>query len=57
MAESQAQKKATQKWNKENREHRSYLSARGTARSFIRNKATKEDLLELKAMIESKLAE
>ena len=47
-----AQQKATKKWNEKNKERRNYLSKRSAARSFIRNNATEEDLLELKELIE-----
>lgn len=50
-----AQQKATKKWNKKNREYRNYMTKRSTARGFIRNQATKEDLLELQALIEENL--
>lgn len=46
-----AQEKATKKWNKQNREHRNYLSKRSSARSFIRNHATGSDLSELEELI------
>ena len=46
-----AQQKATKKWNKQNREHRNYLSKRSSARSFIRNHATGSDLNELETLI------
>lgn len=46
-----AQEKATKKWNKQNREHRNYLSKRSSARSFIRNHATGSDLNELEELI------
>ena len=46
-----AQAKATKKWNKQNREHRNYLSKRSSARSFIRNHATGSDLNELEELI------
>ena len=46
-----AQEKATKKWNKQNREHRNYLSKRSSARSFIRNHATVDDLNELEELI------
>lgn len=46
---------ADKRWKEKNREHRNYLTGRGAARSFIRNKATKEDLLELKSLIEERL--
>ena len=51
------QLEADKRWIEKNREHRNYLSARGVARSFIRNKATKEDLEELKNLIEQKQEE
>lgn len=46
-----AQQKATKKWNKNNREHRNYLSKRSSARSFIRNHASSSDLKELEELI------
>ena len=51
----EAQAAADKRWAENNREHRNYLSSRGTARSFIRNKATKEDMLELHDLIEKKI--
>lgn len=57
MAETETQKKATKKWNDANKAHRNYLSSRGAARSFIRNKATEDDLLDLRKMIDKKLKE
>lgn len=50
-----SQQKADKKWAEKNREHRTYLSKRSTARSFINNNATREDLLELKQLIENRL--
>ena len=49
-----AQTKATKKWNMENREHRNYLSKRSSARSFIRNHATGSDLNELEVLIKER---
>ncbi|AUN43374.1 hypothetical protein PP198_gp26 [Streptococcus phage CHPC1036] len=46
-----AHKKAVKKWNKNNREHRNYLNKRSSARGFIRNNATAEDLSELEELI------
>lgn len=46
---------ADKKWREANKEHRRYLTCRGSARSFIRNKATRDDLLELKSLIEERL--
>ncbi|WP_251860377.1 hypothetical protein [Clostridium sp. Marseille-Q2269] len=45
---------ANQKWEEKNREHASYLKSRSSARSFIRNKATLEDLEELQKLIEER---
>ena len=39
------------RWIEKNKVHRNYLASRSSARSFIRNKATKEDLEELKQLI------
>lgn len=57
VAETKSQKKASQKWNEKNRAYRSYLTARSSARGFIRNKATLEDLQELQEMISKRLKE
>ena len=50
-----ARQRANKKWNEKNREYRNYMTKRSTARGFIRNNATKEDLLELQELIEEKL--
>lgn len=42
---------ANQKWENKNREYASYLKSRSSARSFIRNKATLEDIEELRALL------
>lgn len=52
-----AQTKATKKWNKNNRDHRNYLTKRSSARSFIRKHATEEDLDELESLIKEKKEE
>lgn len=59
MAEkyTEAQKKADDKWRKENKEHATYLRSRSSARSFIRNKATEEDLQELEELIKARRKE
>lgn len=51
MAISEAQKKAKQKYEEKNREKINYQASRRSARSFIKNKATLEDLEELEALI------
>ena len=48
------QQKANKKWNARNREHRNYLTKRSTSRGFIRNHATKDDLLELQELIQER---
>ena len=55
MGQTEAQKRADKKWNEKNRKHRNYMTKRSTARGFIRNHATKEDLLELQELIEENL--
>ena len=52
--EKSKQTVANQKWEQKNREHSSYLKSRSSARSFIRNKATQEDLEELKQLIKER---
>lgn len=51
---SEAQTKANKNWAEKNREYSSYLRSRSSARSFIRNKATEEDLKELEQLIEER---
>ncbi|MGO5073942.1 hypothetical protein ACTQ4K_08340 [Clostridium sporogenes] len=51
MNNKDRQKVADKKWIEKNREHATYLRNRSSARSFIRNKATMEDLEELKGLI------
>lgn len=45
---------ANQKWEKKNREYASYLKSRSSAKSFIRNKATLDDLKELLKLIDER---
>ncbi|EAG9849054.1 hypothetical protein D4C61_15425, partial [Listeria monocytogenes] len=53
---SDAQLKANKEWQSKNKEHSNYLKSRSAARSFIKNKATLEDLKELeKLIIEGKI--
>lgn len=49
-----AQVRAKKNWDDKNREHSSYLKSRSSAKSFVRNKATLEDLEELKKLIEER---
>lgn len=52
MAVSQVER--NKKWIDKNKERKLYLSKRSSARSFIRNNATPEDLEELKKLIEER---
>lgn len=54
MATSEAQKKASRKWEEKNKEKARVDSYRRTARLFIKNHATEEDLKELENLIEEK---
>lgn len=49
-----ARKRANSKWDSENKERVRYLQDRSKAKNFIIKKATKEDLEELKVLIEEK---
>ncbi len=42
---------AQKRWKEKNRARSNYLSYRGTARTFIRNHATLEDVEELRALL------
>lgn len=57
MALTEAQKRANKKWEEKNREYSNYLTQRRSARSFIRNKATKEDLKKLEELIKERRKE
>ncbi len=59
MAERKAKynPEADRRWAEANREHKRYLTARSSARSFIRTKAKLDDLDELSAMIDERRAE
>ena len=52
---SDAQKRASRKWNERHQERRKYLSWRSRARSFIEKTATTEDLISLKKLIADRL--
>lgn len=47
---------ANQKWEKKNREYASYLKSRSSAKSFIRNKATIEDIEEFRNLLKEREA-
>ncbi|MDB1955917.1 hypothetical protein PMY38_18105 [Clostridium tertium] len=51
MEEKNNQTEANKKWQEKNREKARYLRNRSTARGFIKNQATEEDLIELENLI------
>ena len=51
---SEAQRNADKRWIEKNRWYANYLRNRASARCFIRNKATLEDLEELRKLIEDR---
>ena len=57
MALTEAQKRAKAKYREKNKDRENYIGARSAARSFILKKATKEDLEELKKLIEERSEE
>lgn len=58
MAESRnKQTEANKKWQEKNKERSKYLQHRSSARGFIRNKATLEDLDELEMLITQRRSE
>lgn len=52
MKVRECQKRANEKWSKENREHSNYLKNRSACKSFIKNRATLEDIAELYELLE-----
>lgn len=54
---TEAQIRAQKKYDLENKEKRNYLKTRSAARSFIKKKASIEDLKELDELIKEQLKE
>ena len=52
MPETEAQKRATEKWREKNRKRATINSARSSCKTFIRRYATLEELDEIKKLIE-----
>lgn len=52
---AEQQREADKRWIAKNKEHKNYLNRRSNARGFIRTLAKKEDLEELKELIEKTL--
>lgn len=53
---SDAKKKANKKWNDKNKDKTKIYRYRSSAKKYVRDLASKDDLLELKAMIDERLA-
>ena len=51
MEEKNKQTEANKKWQVQNKEYSNYLKARSTARGFIKNRATMEDLAEILKLV------
>ncbi len=51
---SDAQLKASKKWDEAHKERKKYIVARSQAKRFVTKLATKEDLENLKKLIEKK---
>ena len=51
---SEAQRNADKRWREKNREYANYLKNRTSARCFIRNRATLEDIEELKVLMKER---
>ena len=54
---SEAQKRASRKWDHKNKSRRQYINRRSTARNFIKKEATKEDIDELKDLLKNRKKE
>lgn len=58
MAElSESRKKANAKWDAKNKERKKYINKRSTAKSFILNLATKDDLDQIEKFIKERRKE
>ena len=48
---------SNKKWEEKNKEYSSYLKSRSSAKSFIKNKATLEDMEQLEEFIKNRREE
>ena len=51
---SEAQKRASRKWEHKNKSRRRYINRRSITRNFIKKEAAKEDLDEFKNLIKNR---
>lgn len=54
MNDVNKQTEANKRWQEKNKERAKYLSDRSRARSFIRNQATDEDIIEFKQLLKER---
>ena len=54
---TEAQKRAKNKYREKNKDKANYIAAKSSAKSFIRTKATIEDLKELEKIINERIKE
>jgi len=54
---SEAQKRASRKWDHKNKSRRQYINRRSAARNFIKKEATKDDIDELKDLLTNRKKE
>lgn len=52
-----AQTEANKKWQEKNKERAKYLSDRSRARSFLKNRVSKEDLAEFEEILKNRREE
>lgn len=51
---SEARKRANKKWDEKNKARKTYINKRSTAKSFILNLATEEDLQKIREYIDER---
>jgi len=54
---SEAQIRASRKWDRKNKSRRQYINRRSAARNFIKKEATKDDIDELKDLLTNRKKE
>ena len=51
---SDAQRRASEKWDRENKDRKQYINKRSVTRNFIKKLATKDDVDELKILLKKR---
>ena len=51
---SEAQKRASKKWDRKNKSRRQYINKRSITRNFIKKEAAKDDLDEFKILLKNR---